>query len=500
MTMDLLALNVPPGVVRHGTDSQSEGRWRDVNFVRWTNGVLHPIGGWEQVSGVQITGSRVCRGAHSWRTNAGIPYIATGTYDKLYVLDGGGTLTDITPATFTSGNLNADENLSYGGKDYGEEAYGVARTSDGQTLGPTTWTLDNWGEDLVACSSFDKRILYWEGDVADDAATITASSGLVPTGNTGIIVTAERFLFALGADGNPRKIQWCDREDLTDWQPAVTNEAGDIELQTNGRIVCAEKVRGRTLILTDTDAHVATYQGPPTVYGFQRVASACGVVAPLVSTSISGMAFWMGESSFYMYNGSTVTPLPCDVHDYVFKDINHEEIEAAFCVPNQQNHEIWWFYPAAGSLENNRYVVFDYAENHWSIGTLGRSAGVDSGVFDNPRYIDDSGYFYRHEKGFNHGNASAYAETGPIRINQGNKVVKVNSVIPEEGTRGEADLYFKTRLYPNDTETTHGPYTTANPTDVRFTGRQVRVKVEGEVGADWRVGRMGLRAKEGGYR
>lgn len=503
MTIDLVAINVPPGVVNHGTDSQSSGRWRDVNFVRWTNGVLHPIGGWEQVSGVQVTGDRICRGAHSWYTNGGIPYIATGTFDKLYVLDGGGTLTDITPTTptaLTPGNLNADENLGYGGKDYNEGAYGVARVSDGQTVGPTTWTLDNWGEDLVALSSFDKKIWYWELDLAQEAAAITPSSGTVPTGNIGIIVTAERFLFVLGAGGNPRKIQWCDREDITDWLPSTTNEAGDIELQTNGNIVCAEKVRGRTLILTTTDAHIATYQGPPTVYGFQRVASACGVAGPLLSTSVSGMAFWMGETSFFTYNGSTVTPIPCDVHDHVFSDINHEEIESAFCVANQKHHEIWWFYPSSGSLENDRYVVFDYAENHWSIGALVRSAGVDSGVFTNPHYIDTDGYFYRHEKGYNHGGSSAYAETGPLRLNEGNKVLKANSLIPEEGTQDEADVYFKTRLYPNGAETTHGPYTTGNPTDVRFTGRQVRMKVEGDVSANWRVGRMALRMKEGGYR
>ena len=504
MTIDLVAINVPPGVVRHGTDSQSSGRWRDVNFVRWTNGVLHPIGGWEQVSGVQITGDRICRGAHSWYTNGGIPYVATGTYDALYVLDGSGTLTDITPADLTDGFKNADENLGYGGKAYGQGTYGTQRTSDGQTVGATTWSLDNWGEDLVACSAFDKRILVWELNTASNATTIAGSSytvtGSVPTSNIGIIVTGERFLFALGADGNPRQIRWCDREDLGDWQPSTTNEAGDIELQTNGNIVCAEKVRGRTLILTTTDAHIATYQGPPTVYGFQRVASACGIAAPLVSTSVSGMAFWMGDSSFYMYNGSTVTPIPCDVHDYVFKDINKAEIHSAFCVSNQKNHEIWWFYPSAGSLENDRYVVFDYAESHWSIGTLARSAGVDSGVFTNPHYIDTDGYFYRHEKGYNHGGSSAYAETGPLRLNEGNKVLKANSLIPEEGTQGEADIYFKTRLYPNGAETTHGPYTTGNPTDVRFTGRQVRMKVEGDVAANWRVGRMALRMKEGGYR
>ena len=107
---------------------------------------------------------------------------------------------------------------------------------------------------------------------------------------------------------------------------------------------------------------------------------------------------------------------------------------------------------------------------------------------------------YEHEKGFNHGNSKAFAESGPMRINQGNKVVKVNSLIPEEDTQGEVDITFKTRFYPNDTETTHGPYSPANPTDVRFTGRQLRLRVDGDVGANWRFGALRMRGKEGGYR
>lgn len=496
--MDAIAVDIQPGVVDHGTDSRSEGRWLDASFVRWTNGVLHPIGGWEELSSVSISQSaaRVGRGSHAWYDNSGIPRIAVGTWDKLYAWAGDPAtgLVDITPSVFTTGYLNADENLSYGGKDYGEGSYGVARQSDGQTVQATCWHLDNFGQNLIALSTADNKIYQWA------LSSVATQVSNAPTGNKAIIVTAERFLFALGAGGDPRKVQWCDRENLTQWTPAVTNEAGDITLQTNGNIICAEKVRGRTLILTSLDAHVATYQGPPTVYGFQRLASGCGVAGPLLSTAISGMAFWMGESQFFMYNGSTVTPIQCDVHDHVFKNINREEIGSAFCVTNQKFNEVWWFYPSGGSKENDKYVVYDYLENHWSVGDLDRSTGVDSGVFQYPHWIESTGEFYQHEKGFNHGGGKAFAETGPMRMNEGNRVLKVNSVIPEEDTQGEVEITFKTRFYPNDTETSHGPFNPANPTDVRFTGRQVRLRIDGDVGADWRFGKMRMRGKEGGYR
>ena len=124
----------------------------------------------------------------------------------------------------------------------------------------------------MACSTSDGKIYEWTLNTATPAAVVTNA----PTGNKGLFVTEERFIFALQADGNPRKIAWCDREDNTAWTAAATNEAGDIELQTNGEIMCAVRMRGRTLILTSSDAHIATYQGAPFVYGFERVGTACG--------------------------------------------------------------------------------------------------------------------------------------------------------------------------------------------------------------------------------
>ena len=46
--MALNAIDIPAGVYRHGTDLEGAGRWRDVNLVRWRNGSLGPVGGWQE--------------------------------------------------------------------------------------------------------------------------------------------------------------------------------------------------------------------------------------------------------------------------------------------------------------------------------------------------------------------------------------------------------------------------------------------------------------------
>jgi len=266
--------------------------------------------------------------------------------------------------------------------------------------------------------------------------------------------------------------------------------------------MAAARVRGKTLIVTDNDAHSATYQGPPFVYGFERVGTACGLVSRKAIASIDDGAFWMGARGFFMFDGSIAREIPCDVSDYVFADINKNQISKTYAVHNSQYGEIWWFYPSNDSLENNKYVAFDYLEKHWEIGEIDRTCGIDRGVFTNPIWVDASGNIYDQElsEQLGHGSYDVFAETGPISLGAGDNIMKVTSLIPDEKTQGDVTVTFKTRFYPNDSESSFGPYTMSNPTDVRFSGRQVRMRVDGARNTAWRSGVMRIEAKPGGNR
>jgi hypothetical protein len=207
----------------------------------------------------------------------------------------------------------------------------------------------------------------------------------------------------------------------------------------------------------------------------------------------------MSKSGFWIYDGY-VKPLPSDVSDYIFDNINFAQASKVYSVHVSKYGEIWWFYPSSGSNENDSYVTFNYRENHWSIGLLPRLAGTDSGVFTYPLMVSSDGYIYEHEVGFSYDSASVYAETGPVQLGNGDNIMSVRQVIPDEQTLGEAVVSFKTRNYPTGTQSTFGPYTAANPTSVRFSGRQVNMKVTGNTLADWRIGVMRLEAIPSGKR
>jgi len=492
--MALIPLQLPPGVHRNGTDFESSNRWRDASLVRWHDGSMRPVGGW--TSRKTSAFADAPRAMISWLDNTSNTKLAGGSYNKLIYINPLHTLYDITPSALTSGSLNGSLNLGYGGGFYGLTNYGVAPTSSGVYEEATTWSLDTWGEYLLACSSTDGKIHEWQLNTSVVAAIVANA----PTGNKGIVVTEERFVFALGAGGNPRKVAWCDKEANTVWTPSATNEAGDMELQTTGQIMCGLRMKGQTLILTDNDAHVATYSGAPFVYGFERVGTACGVASRKGAVAIDEGAFWIGRKGFFTFDGSVAKEIPCEVADYIFDDLNPSQISKIYAVHNSQHGEIWWFYPSATNLENDRYVSLDYKEGHWATGVIDRTAGVDQGVFNRPIWADSDGDLYNQETGYIHDAVKPYAESGSISLGNGDSIMKVTQLIPDERTQGQVEVSFKTRFHPNDTETTHGAYTLTNPTDVRFQGRQVRIKIQGVGNTNWRSGVMRIEANAGGRR
>jgi len=493
--MTLIPLDIPAGVYRNGTDLQSQGRWRDANLVRWVDGTLRPIGGWRTRSSTAANAK--VRGMSAWIDNDNERWIAGGTYNKLYVWGETGVQYDITPAGLTEGREDALAFTGYGGSFYGSYAYGIARPDTVRIQPATSWALDTWGENLVGCTEDDGKIYEWALATGTPAAVVSNA----PTGNRSLVVTEERFLFALGAGGNPRKVQWSDREDNTTWTPAATNEAGDLELNSNGQIMKGVNVRGQTLILTSTDAHVANYVGPPYVYGIERVGTSCGLAANEAVAVVDAGAFWMGPHAFYAYTGGAVQEIQSDVSDYVFSELNRAQISKAFAVTNGNYGEIWWYYPSSASTENDRYVVFNYIEGTWYTGDLARTAGVDRGAFRQPIMANaDDNKIYEHEIGFDYGALSPFAETGPIMLGSGDTVASVVEMLPDEKTQGEVNVTFKTRFYPNGVERDYGPYSMSTPTSLRFTGRQVRMRVTGVELGDWRVGVNRLDVVAGGRR
>jgi len=494
--MSLVPLKIPPGIYRNGTNYESAGRYYDGSLVRFFEGTIRPVGGWLRYDQSQTALEGMARGIHSWRGLIS-RYFAIGTHSNLYASYDGGEVRDITPAGFTVGRED-----SYAGQGYGLGLYNTGNYNDPPvattSLDATAWSLDNWGDYLVACSTTDGKIYAWD-DSIPNAVVVSGA----PTDTRLILVTPERHLVAMGTDSDPRLIKWSSQEDLNDWTATSTNTAGDLILQSQGRIVAAKKVRGQTLIVTDQDAHLMTYKGLPFIYGIERVGTGCGGVGLNAIAVIDSGAIWMGRNGFFTFDGS-VRPLPSDVSDYVFSDINETEFTKVYAGHNSLYREVWFFYCSANSSEVDRYVAYNYIEGHWTIGELSRTCWSDAGVFPRPIAVGADGYIYEHENGWTAAGteigADRFLTSGPVEMAGGNAILYARQIIPDERSAGQVQLSFTTKFTPEGDEYTYGPYTLSPYTDVRLSGRQISMNIEGVADEDWRVGTIRMEGTTGGQR
>jgi len=454
---------------------------------------------------VSFTG--VCRAMLGWKNNAGnLTQLGIGTNSNLYLFSQG-TRFDITPVGLTPGDADSQFVVGpYGDGRYGFHKYGEGDPAQESFVECGVWSLDTFGEDLLGVLTPSDNTLY-RYDTSEE--TIEAVSGAPDCQS--VMVTSERFVFLLGTVPylgsaiDPRVVRWSDQESLTEWDPTVDgSQSGDFTLPGEGILMCGRRGRNETLLFTDQDLFSAQYIGGTLVYSFRQVGSKCGIVSRNAVAIVDGKAIWMGQRGFYLYDGY-VRSLPSDVSDHVFRDFNRTQRHKCFAMPLTNFGEVWFFYPSqSGDDEIDRYVIYNYVENHWSMGSLVRTAGIDRGAFEFPMMCDLT-YVYEHEKGHTHGDETPFVESGPFEVGDGERVLVAKSLIPDESTDAGAGLgsvraYLISRLYPTATETTHGPYTLANPTDVRITARQVRVKLEEIAEGEWRVGVLRLDGTAGGRR
>jgi hypothetical protein len=503
--MPYVSITPPPGVVKPGTVYDARGRWYDTKWVRWFEGVMQPIGGFtpvENSSGTQIDAGARVASTWGWKDNAGAHWMAWGTADDVVVYSGDTSYT-ITPAGMTTGNDDATTSSGLGLYNYGSYGVGVYGTGDelvDAIVPAQNYSFDNYGEDLVFIPASDNKIYLWD---RTSPATVAAAITNAPTSTQAVVVTPERFIMALGADSDGRLIRWADQDDNTDWTPSSANSAGDLTLPGKGAVVAGRRSQAETLVWTETDLFSLRYIGGSFLYTANPVGSV-GAVSSRCMAIVGSSAYWMGPGGFYRYNGYT-EPIPSPVADWVFADINRMQISKVWAETRQDFSEITWHYPAGASVECNKSITYNYEENFWYNNTVARTAGEDRGALPYPVAFDPDGLLWRHEVGSNYGGATPYAESGPMQIGEGDSVMHFQSIIPDEKTQGEVEISIYSSFYPNAAETTNGPFTSANPTDVRFIGRQARLRIEqvttgSSDPSKWRVGTIRADIERGGQR
>ena len=428
------------------------------------------------------------------------------------------------------GTQSSDPALGWGVGGWSGGTWGTPRSEGDSDINLTNsnWTLNLWGEDLIATVR-GGGIYYWDtsATVSNRAVLVSSLSGALSVPSSALVSTVsfpDRHFIAAGTqayavggggDVDPMLLRWSDQEDFTDFGPTSTNTAGDQRLQVGTKIVSMVASREETIISTDEATYGMTFVGPPFIFSFRLLATNSGAAGLNTMVNVDGDVFWMGKRNFFTYNG-VVQEIPCSVQYYVFDRMQTRYIDKTSVGHMKKFKEVTWFYVSndntSGSVnpEPDSYVTFNYAENAWSVGSMDRTVWRDSfGARNVPFAFDQDGYLYNQETGTSaDGSAmTSFIESSPGEIpNTGQDLYLVDKVIPDVTMTSDTtlSLFINTRKYPNATEVTKGPFSITSSTgkvSTRAKGRQMSMKLQSSGTLDeWSLGTFRINAREDGLR
>ena len=223
-------------------------------------------------------------------------------------------------------------------------------------------------------------------------SSLSGASDVPVIQNFLFVSDVSRFVFAFGTNDplsatptaqDPMLIRWSDQESVADWTPTATNQAGSVRLSHGSEIITAIQTRQEIVVWTDSTLYSLQYLGPPYVWGVQLLGDNISILGQNSIAQASGVVYWMGTDKFYSYDGR-INTLNCDLRKYVYQDINLGQNQQCFASTNEGFNEVWFFYCSANSTAIDKYVVYNYLENTWYYGTMGRTAWLDSGLRDYP--------------------------------------------------------------------------------------------------------------------
>lgn len=401
------------------------------------------------------------------------------------------------------------------------------------------WTLDNWGEYLLACPNKtpsdpgqDDNVLtggpiyFWQPESGTVVADVISTG---PQANYGMFVAMpQRQVIAWGSTFNgvqdPLLIRWSDVGNFNQWLGNVTNQAGSYRIPKGSRIVGGIQGPQQGIIWTDLAVWAMQYVGQPYVYSFNEIGTGCGLIAPKAAASMNGVVYWMSQSQFFRLAGSGVEPIACPIWDVVFQDLDTDHLDKIRIAPNSRFGEISWFFPiVGGNGEPTRYVKYNIYLNQWDFGNLERTAWINQSVLGPPIGAGpvlggvDSSYIIQHETSLdavdvnnNPAPMNSSFTTGYFQLADGDLMTYIDEWWPDakwglyDSTNQSAqlNLTFFVKNYATDDPITIGPFLLSEAVKYvtpRLRGRLCAIRIESNnTNSFWRLGNMRYRWQQDG--
>jgi len=503
---------------------------------------------------------------------SGTGYVDSDFEDKLFQVTGVSsttvfTITQSTAATATvatGGSIDvipyenvgpAAQSYGYGwGVDtWGSGAWGEAASASNVTLEPGLWSLDNYGQVLIATIANGKTFTWNAGEASRlTTRASTTTSGFETTNNPTasrltLVSPTTRHLCHFGTETtigdsttqDDMFIRFSDQENINLYSPTAVNTAGTFRLQDGTKIVGSLKAKETILVWTDNALYTMKFVGAPFTFGFEQVGTNCGLIGKNAAVEIDGVAYWMSANGFFLFDG-TVKSMQCSIEDYVYDLIDTTKGQQVAAGIDNLHTEVVWYYPSTSSEYNDQYVVYNYGESTpqlqvWYPGTEARTSWIDASVYPNPfatKYnstasgtfpviVGEDGLgqtvYFEHHVGTDQVNpdGSTTAITSTLTSfdfdlgvqGDGEYFLAMRRFLPDfKNLQGSIQMTLAVKRYPSQSsiDTALSPFTITTSTtkvDTRARGRFANVKIANTgISEDWRFGTLRLDLQPDGRR
>tara|TARA_R100000655_G_scaffold18359_1_gene38642 strand:- start:8482 stop:10326 length:1845 start_codon:yes stop_codon:yes gene_type:complete len=431
----------------------------------------------------------------------------------------------------TTGPSTSTFGYGWGTLTWSESTWDTARSSSDVVVSARNWSLDNFGEDLIA-TALNGGTFIWDtsGGLGSRA---TALSNAPTASRFSLVSTDTRHLLIFGTETtigdtttqDDLLLRFSDREDATDYTPVSTNEAGSLRISDGSRIIGAVKSAGQVLVWTDTSLHGLQFVGTPFTFGLRQLGANAGLIAQHAAIEVNGVAYWMSDDAFYLFDG-VVKKMPCSVQDYVFDDMSYTNKADIAVGLNTAFNEIIWYYPSSNATQIDRAVAYNYLEGTWYTINLARTTWLGAYVYENPIATEynasatanvstilgltaGASSIFEHEVGNNQADGTAitaFLETGSVEIADGDQLMSVSKLVPDfDNLANTMTAQLTLEQYPQSTANiqTSGSITSSTEKiSIRGRGRAVKIRYTTNTVNDtpWRLGSQKLQIRPDGRR
>ena len=397
-------------------------------------------------------------------------------------------------------------NTGIGVGTFGDGTWGTDRGSSTVFTEPRVWSIDNFGQVMIAC--FNSGKLY-DFDPNDGLTTLAQHIAAAPSDCRFAFVTAERYVVALRDD---MVMSWCSQANYNDWTVDIDSTANTRTLTDGARLI-AGKVLGPfvSMVWSDSAAYLMQWTGDAYVYSTSVVGRNCGLISPNAVVTVAGIAYWMGANTFWMASGGSVAPMPNvnDIREYVFGTLTTLNRFQCHAVYNPEFNEIKFIWTIEGSNTPSKYVIYAIDSHAWAPGTTTRTSGANFTQGDTrPFEADPDGHIYLHEEGVNADGAAIRAtlELAPYALSEGLEHLDIEAIdLDTHEQVGDIELVVTTYDRLRDTAAEDSEIETiaddAGLTDLRVSGRFVGLTLTSDtVDGHFQLGKPALHAKKSGSR